>query len=118
MMPWGTGAKERTAKRAKKKTDEVEQTGESRSGRRTLAAIERLPARAAGAAGPAGAAFRRVVADVFGRHHEDDVFRDVRRMIADALQVAGNENQIERRLDGRGILQHVGEELPEDLRFQ
>src|SRR5712691_12211892 len=100
---------EGTAELAKNITDEVEPSGESWSGRRTVAAIERLPARAA---------FRRVVADVFGRHHEDDVFRDVRRMIADALQVAGNENQIERRLDGRGILQHVGEELPEDLRFQ
>src|SRR5712691_7627770 len=99
-------------------TDEVEASGERWSGRRTVTAVERLPARAAGPAGPAGAAFRRVVADVFGRHHENDVFRDVRRMIADALQVAGNENQIERRLDGRGILQHVGEELPEDLRFQ
>ena len=49
-------------------------------------------------------------------HHEDHVLGDVRRVIADALEVAGHQDEIERRLDGRRILQHVGQQLPEDLR--
>ena len=41
-----------------------------------------------------------VVADVAGRHHEDDVLGDVGGVVADALEVARDQDQVERRLDG------------------
>src|SRR5471030_423587 len=63
-------------------------------------------------------AFGGVVADVLGQDHEDDVLGDVGRVVADAFEVAGDQDQVERRLDGRGILQHVGQQLPENLRLQ
>ena len=53
--------------------------------------------------------FAGVVADVARRHDEDHVLGDVGRVVADALQVAGDEDEIEGGLDGRGILQHVGQ---------
>ena len=46
--------------------------------------------------------FVGVVADVAGRHHEDDVFGDVGGVVADALEMAGNQDEIERGLDGAG----------------
>jgi len=61
---------------------------------------------------------RRRVPHVERGHHEDHVFRNVRRVVADALQVAGYENQVERRFDGCRILQHVGQELAEHLCLQ
>jgi hypothetical protein len=36
-------------------------------------------------------------------------------MIADPLQVAGNQDQVEGMLNGRGVLEHVGQELAEGL---
>src|ERR1700752_4984248 len=59
-----------------------------------------------------------VMAHVPGRDDEDDVLGDVRGVVADALEVARHENQIERRLDRRRVLQHVGEQLAEDLRLE
>ena len=45
--------------------------------------------------------FRRVMTDVPRRDHENDVLGDVRRVIADALEVAGNQDEVQGRLDGR-----------------
>src|SRR5262245_46877567 len=60
----------------------------------------------------------RMVPYVLRRDHEDDVLGDIRRMIADPLKVARDEDEIERRLDGRRILQHIGEEFPKDLTLE
>ena len=59
-----------------------------------------------------------MVANVFRRYHEDDVFGDVGRVVADPLEMAGDQDQIERRLDGRRILQHISQQLAKDLRLQ
>src|SRR5688572_3783410 len=61
---------------------------------------------------------RGMVADVFGRDHENDVFGDVGGVVADAFEVAGDENEVQRRLDRRRRLEHVGQQLAEDLRLQ
>src|SRR5262245_21159730 len=63
-------------------------------------------------------ALGRVVANVAGRDDEDDVFGDVRRVIAYPLEVARDQDQIERRFDGGGILEHIGEKLAEYLRLE
>src|SRR6185295_13791057 len=52
-----------------------------------------------------------VVAHVLGQDHEDDILGDVGRVIADSLEVAGDEDQIERRLNRGRILQHEVEEF-------
>ena len=59
-----------------------------------------------------------LMADVARGHHEDDVLGNVRGMVADAFEMARDEDQIERRLDGGRVLQHIGEQLAEDLRLQ
>ena len=59
-----------------------------------------------------------MVTDVTGGDHEDDVFGDVGGMIADALEVARDQDEVERGLDRGRVLEHVGEELPEDLRLE
>jgi hypothetical protein len=51
-------------------------------------------------------------------HHEDDVLGDVRCVIANPLEMSRNEDQVERRLDGALILQHVREQIAEDLGLQ
>ena len=56
--------------------------------------------------------------DVAGRDHEDHVLGDVGGVVADAFEVAGDEDQVQRRLDLVRILEHVGEQFPEDLRLQ
>src|SRR5207247_786203 len=66
-------------------------------------------------ASPTGAALGGVVADVLRQDHEDHVFGDVRGVVADPLEVAGDQNQVQRRFDRGRILQHVGEELSENL---
>src|SRR4051812_49177087 len=66
-------------------------------------------------AGRSGRVVARVMADVAGGHDENDVFRDVRRMVADALEMPRDEDQIEGGLDGRRVLEHVRQQLPEDL---
>src|SRR5262245_36627433 len=42
---------------------------------------------------------------------EDDVFGDVRGVIADSLEVSRDQNEIDRRLHRAGIAQHVGEQI-------
>ena len=59
-----------------------------------------------------------MVADVERRYHEDDVFRDVGRMVADALEMPGDQDQVERRFNRGRILQHVVQKLAENLRLQ
>ncbi len=59
-----------------------------------------------------------MLADVLPRNHEDDVLGDVRRVVAKALQVARNQDQTKCWLDGRRILQHEGQWLPENLDLQ
>ena len=46
--------------------------------------------------------FLRGVPDVLGRHHEDNVLGDVGGVVADPLQMAGNQNQLERGGDLAG----------------
>ena len=58
------------------------------------------------------------MANVFRRHDEDHVFGDVRGVVTDALEVAGDEDKVEGWLDRRRILQHEGQQFPEDLRLQ
>src|SRR6185436_15851294 len=59
-----------------------------------------------------------VVADVARRHHEDDVLGDIGRVVANPLEVPGNQDEVQRRLNRAGVLQHVGEELTENLRLE
>lgn len=40
-----------------------------------------------------------VVADVASFDNEDDVLGDIRGVVADALQMTGDENQLDSRLD-------------------
>ena len=63
-------------------------------------------------------ASRQMVTHVERRHHEDHVFGDVRRMIANPLEMARDQDQVERRLDRALILEHVREQIAEDLCFQ
>ena len=59
-----------------------------------------------------------MVADVERRHHEDDVFGDVGRVVADPFEMSGDQDQVERGFNRSRILQHVIEQLAEDLRFE
>ncbi len=43
-----------------------------------------------------------MVPDVAGGHHEDHVLRNIGGVIADALEVPGNQDQIQGGLDGVG----------------
>ena len=52
------------------------------------------------------------------RDDEDDVLGDVGRVVTDALEMAGHQDQVQRRLDGGRILQHASEQFPEDLRLE
>ena len=45
----------------------------------------------------------------------DDVFGDVGGVIADALEIFGDEDELESGEDDAGIAHHVGKELAEDL---
>src|ERR671913_1598920 len=58
------------------------------------------------------------VAHVARRHHEDDVLGDVGGVIAYALEVSRDQDEVQRRFDGGGVLKHEREQLPEHLRFQ
>ncbi len=44
-----------------------------------------------------------VVADVPRRDHEDDVLGDVGRVVADPLEVPGDQDEVQRRLDDLGV---------------
>jgi hypothetical protein len=55
------------------------------------------------------------VADVLALDDVDDVFGDVGGVIADALEIFGDEDQLEGGKDDAGIAHHVGEEFAEDL---
>src|ERR1051326_6947213 len=55
----------------------------------------------------------RMVADVFRRDHENHVLGDIRRVVADALEVAGNQDQIERGFDRPRVADHEQEEIAE-----
>src|SRR5499427_9461285 len=59
-----------------------------------------------------------VMANITGGNHEDHVFRDIGRVIANSFEVAGDQDQVQRRLDGMRIRQHVGEEFAKNLRLQ
>ena len=63
-------------------------------------------------------AFFLVVADVEGRHHEDDVFRHVGGVIANPFEMARDQDQVQGRLDGLGIPRHVPNQFPEHLCLQ
>src|SRR5215813_5825790 len=56
--------------------------------------------------------------DVERRDHEDHVFGDVGCVVADAFEMTGNQNEVERGLDGPRIVEHELQEVPEDLRLQ
>ncbi len=55
------------------------------------------------------------VADVLALDDVDDVFGDVGGMVADALEIFGDEDEFERGEDHAGIAHHVGEEFAKDL---
>ena len=55
------------------------------------------------------------MADVAAGDDVDDVFGDVGGVVADAFEIFGDENQLERRKDDGGIFHHVGEQLAEHL---
>jgi hypothetical protein len=61
------------------------------------------------------AAVDRWVADVLALHDVDDVFGDVGGVVADALEVFGDEDQLKRGEDDAGVAHHVGEQFAEDL---
>ena len=52
------------------------------------------------------------------RDDEVDVLSDVRRMIAYAFEMPGDEYEVESGLDCLCVAEHVAEELPQDLHFQ
>ena len=58
------------------------------------------------------------MADVAAGYEIDYVFGDVGGVVADALEVARHENQIERRLDRARILEHERQQLTKDLGLQ
>jgi hypothetical protein len=55
------------------------------------------------------------VADVLALDEIDDVFGDVGGVVADALEILGDEDEFERGKDDAGIAHHVGEEFAENL---
>jgi len=55
------------------------------------------------------------VADVLALDEVDDVFGDVGGVVADALEILGDEDQFERGKNDAGIAHHVGEQFPENL---
>jgi hypothetical protein len=55
------------------------------------------------------------VADVLALDEVDDVFGDVGGVVADALEVLGDEDQFERGKDDAGIAHHVGKQFTENL---
>src|SRR6266851_1855261 len=55
------------------------------------------------------------VADVLALDDVDDVFGDVGGVIADALEVLGDEDEFERGKDDAGIAHHVGKQFTENL---
>src|SRR5713226_10772263 len=55
------------------------------------------------------------VADVLALDQVDDVLSDVGGVVADALEVLGDEDQFERGKDDAGIAHHVGKQFTENL---
>src|SRR5882762_7717511 len=55
------------------------------------------------------------VADVLALDEVDDVFGDVGGVVADALEVFGDEDQFERGKDDAGIAHHVGKQFAKNL---
>src|SRR5437588_11574604 len=64
---------------------------------------------------PRSAAIDGRMADVLALDEVDDVFGDVGGVVADALEVLGDEDQFERGKDHAGIAHHVGEQFTENL---
>src|SRR6476646_9356393 len=64
---------------------------------------------------PPSAAVHGGVTHVLALDDVDDVLGDVGGVIADALEVFGNEYELEGGKDHAGISHHVGEQLAEDL---
>src|SRR5438105_9872861 len=61
------------------------------------------------------AAVGDVVADVLALDEVDDVFGDVGGVVADALEVFGDEDQFESGKDDAGIAHHVGKQFTKNL---
>src|SRR5438445_12984341 len=55
------------------------------------------------------------VADVLALDEVDDVFGDVGGVVADALEVFGDENQFERGKNDAGIAHHISKQFAENL---
>ena len=58
------------------------------------------------------------MANIFSEHHKNNVFGNVRGVIADALEVPRDQDEIDARFDCAGVAQHVGQQLSEDLILQ
>ena len=59
-----------------------------------------------------------MVANVAPRYHEDHILGDVGGVVAHALEVTRNQDEIQGGFDGGRILQHVIQELAEHHRLQ
>ena len=59
-----------------------------------------------------------MVLDGLAHHHENDVLADVRGVVGDPLEVPADEDEADGPVDGRRVLHHVGQELPEHLVVQ
>ncbi len=55
-----------------------------------------------------------IMTHVNALHQEDHVFRNVGGVIGNALQISGNEHQIDRGGDGAGLSLHVFDQLSVD----
>jgi len=55
------------------------------------------------------------VANVLALNNVDDVLGDIGGVVADALEVFGDEDELEGGIDDAGIPHHVGEQFAEDL---
>src|SRR6266571_5484825 len=55
------------------------------------------------------------VADVLALDEVDDVLGDVGGVVADALEVLGDEDQFERGKDDTGIAHHIGKQFTKNL---
>src|SRR6266705_5197744 len=64
---------------------------------------------------PRSAAIDGGMADVLALDEVDDVFGDVGGVVADALEVLGDEDQFERGKDDTGIAHHIGKQFTKNL---
>src|ERR1700748_2290423 len=60
----------------------------------------------------------RSMPDILAPYQKHDHFSDIRGMIPDPLEVLGDEDQLDRPGDRPRVLEHIREQLTEDLLVQ